>query len=132
MKRKVLFGALYGLVGLTVFGLMTKYDSSVHFPYTEWLGYTAKAGYLWFLAAGPASLVIGRRCCTFAAASAAALVVLAYCVLLAYEMTILKLDHNLFPIEVVMTAGFLLPCLLPGAVCDGIAKLMNGERTGSA
>ena len=51
MKRKIIFGALWGLVGLTVFGLMTKYDSSAHFPYTNWLAETAKVGYLFSLAA---------------------------------------------------------------------------------
>ena len=125
MKRKIIFGALWGLVGLTVFGLMTRYDNSARFPYTNWLGETARTGYLWFFAAGPASLVIGKRGFTVASASAAVLVVLTYCILLAYEMIILRQDHNLFPVEVVMIAGLLLPCLLPGAVCDGITKLMN-------
>ena len=132
MKRKIMFGAVWALVGIAIFGFSIPLDGTQRFAYTSWLIATVKAGYLWFLAAGPASIVIARTRFTLASIATAALILLVYCVLLAHEMATLKQDHNLFPIEIVFVTGMLIPCLLPGLLCDGIRRIVNRKSQPAA
>lgn len=122
MKNKIIFGALWGLAGLVIFGSITECDRTINFPFTTWLGNTTISGYPWFLLSGPASLFIGRRYSAYASVATIAVPVFTYLFLLEYEMLILNQDHNLYPFEVIGIIIMLSPCLLAGAVCDGMIK----------